>query len=151
MRQVLLKDATEGSVAAQARAAGMVTLRAAAVEKARAGETTFEEALRVTHSDHASAETCPSCARAVARDMVACPWCATSLDRGRCRACSRQLDTDWRICPWCRTPAPPAGSSSPAFPSTTPTPAPLVPSPVPPAQASPADPMFGGVRAHPAG
>ncbi|HYY10343.1 MAG TPA: zinc ribbon domain-containing protein, partial [Kineosporiaceae bacterium] len=105
MRQVLLKDASEGAVGAQARAAGMVTLRAAAVDKARAGLTTFEEALRVTHSDHASAESCPSCARAVARDMVACPWCAASLDRGRCRSCAKQLEPDWRICPWCRTPA----------------------------------------------
>ena len=117
MRQVLLKDPTESSVAAQARAAGMITLRASAVEKARAGETTFEEALRVTHSDHASGEGCPSCARPVARDMVACPWCATALDRGRCQSCSRQLDPDWRICPWCRTPAPPA-----ALPSDAPAP-----------------------------
>ena len=83
----------------------MVTLRASAVEKARAGLTTFEEALRVTHSDHASAESCPTCTRSVARDMVACPWCATALDRGRCRHCSKQLEADWRICPWCRTPA----------------------------------------------
>ncbi len=121
MRQVLLKDASEGAVGAQARASGMVTLRAAAVDKARAGLTTFEEALRVTHSDHASAESCPTCARAVARDMVACPWCATALDRGRCRSCAKQLDPDWRICPWCRTPAgdvrAPAPAAHPAGPS----------------------------------
>jgi type IV pilus assembly protein PilB len=146
MRQVLLKDPTEASVAAQARAAGMVTLRAAAVEKARVGETTFEEALRVTHSDHASAESCPSCARAVARDMVACPYCATALDRGRCRSCSRQLDPDWRICPWCRTPAPPSGSSSSA--AAVPG---APPSPAPPMQASPTEPLYTGVRVHPAG
>ena len=105
LRQVLLKDATEASVAAQARASGMATLRTSAVEKARAGETTFEEVLRVTHTDHVSAETCPTCTRTVARDMVVCPWCTTALDRGRCSGCSRQLDPDWRICPWCRTPA----------------------------------------------
>jgi type IV pilus assembly protein PilB len=112
MRQVLLKDATESAIAAQAREAGMITLRASAVEKARTGETTFEEALRVTHSDHSGGDTCPSCVRNVARDMVACPWCSTSLDRGRCRNCSRQLDPDWRICPWCRTPA--AHTTAPA-------------------------------------
>ena len=76
-----------------------------AVEKARAGETTFEEALRATHTDHVSAETCPTCTRTVARDMVVCPWCTSALDRGRCSGCSRQLDPDWRMCPWCRTPA----------------------------------------------
>ncbi|MGZ4603167.1 MAG: ATPase, T2SS/T4P/T4SS family [Kineosporiaceae bacterium] len=176
MRQVLLKDPTESSVAAQARAAGMITLRAAAVDKARAGETTFEEALRVTHSDHASGESCPSCARPVARDMVACPWCATALDRGRCRSCSRQLDPDWRICPWCRTPAPPAGAASgtagshpggpgsgagvpgsapgataSAGPPAAAVPAQAVPSPSSPVQAAPADPVFGGVRGYPGG
>ena len=176
MRQVLLKDPTESSVAAQARAAGMITLRAAAVDKARAGETTFEEALRVTHSDHASGESCPSCARPVARDMVACPWCATALDRGRCRSCSRQLDPDWRICPWCRTPAPPTGvasgtagshpggsgsgagvpgSAPPASASVgspvTAVPAQAVPSPSSPVQTPPADPVFGGVRSYPGG
>src|SRR3954471_3262550 len=123
MRQVLLKDATEASVAAQARSAGMVALRASAVEKARAGLTTFEEALRVTHSDHASAETCPTCARSVNRDMVACPWCATALDRGRCRSCAKQLAPDWRICPWCRAPA----ATTPAPPAHPPPPAPRPP------------------------
>jgi type IV pilus assembly protein PilB len=155
MRQVLLKDPTEGSIAAQARAAGMLTLRAAAVEKARAGETTFEEALRVTHSDHASAESCPSCARSVARDMVVCPWCATPLDRGRCRSCSRQLDPDWRICPWCRTPAPPVGvwstGRAAGVPAAHATQAPPVPSPSPPAQAASLDPLYSSVRTRPAG
>src|SRR3954462_5781813 len=128
MRQVLLKDATESAIAAQAREAGMITLRASAVEKARNGVTTFEEALRVTHSDHSGGDTCPSCVRNVARDMVACPWCATSLDRGRCRTCSRQLDPDWRGRPRCR---PPAG----------------LPAAAPPAQHAPAEAAWG----HPTG
>jgi type IV pilus assembly protein PilB len=37
--------------------------------------------------------------------MVACPWCAATLDRGNCQTCNRNLDPDWRLCPWCRTPA----------------------------------------------
>ncbi len=32
----------------------------AAIEKARRGETTFEEAVRVTHSDHAGTQACPA-------------------------------------------------------------------------------------------
>jgi type IV pilus assembly protein PilB len=117
MRQVLLKDPSEGAVAAQARAAGMVTLRASAVDRARAGETTFEEALRVTHTDHAGGDSCPTCARGVGHDMIACPWCGTALDRGRCRTCSRELDPDWRVCPWCRTPASPSGLAHGAGPT----------------------------------
>ena len=111
MRQVLMHSATEAALGAQARAAGVLTLRAAAIEKARRGETTFEEAIRVTHTDQSSGGACPACERPVEPDMIACPWCATGLDTGRCHSCARPLDSDWRICPWCRTPA---GRAQPA-------------------------------------
>ena len=84
----------------------MQTLRASALDKARNGKTTYEEAIRVTHSDHGGSHSCPACERKVENDMVVCPWCATTLDRGHCSNCGRNLDPDWRICPWCRTPAP---------------------------------------------
>jgi type IV pilus assembly protein PilB len=106
MRQVLMRDATESAISAAARAAGMQTLRASALDKARQGKTTFEEAMRVTHSDHAGSHSCPACERKVEEDMVVCPWCAATLDRGHCGNCGRSLDPDWKICPWCRTPAP---------------------------------------------
>ena len=106
MRQILMRDPSESAIAAQARATGMATLRASALEKARRGETTFEEAIRVTHSDGAGGHSCPACERRVEEGMVACPWCAATLDRGHCASCGRGLDPDWRVCPWCRTPAP---------------------------------------------
>jgi type IV pilus assembly protein PilB len=105
MRQIMIKEPSEAAISAQARAAGMVTLRAAAIIKALRGQTTFEEAVRVTHADHAGGSSCPVCERPVGSDMVACPWCAATLDRGQCPTCARSLDPDWRICPWCRTPA----------------------------------------------
>jgi type IV pilus assembly protein PilB len=106
MRQILIKDPSEAAISAQTRAAGMLTLRAAAIEKARRGDTTFEEAVRVTHADHHAPHSCPACERPVEQDMVVCPWCAATLDRGHCERCARTLDPDWKICPWCRTPAP---------------------------------------------
>ena len=48
VREVLLKTPTEGAVRAAALAGGMVTLREAGLAKARRGETTFEEVLRVS-------------------------------------------------------------------------------------------------------
>ena len=98
--EVLDVDAGDAAGAAQrperggrrrpARAAGMLTLRAAAVVKARTGETTFEEVLRVTHSDHV--RRCRPARRAPARSPATW-WCAPGarrrLDRGRCRSCSR--------------------------------------------------------------
>ncbi len=103
MRAVLLTTPTETAVTATALASGMVSLRAAAVEKARAGLITFEEAARVTHSDRDGGPTCPGCRRAVKEDMVVCPWCETSLDAGHCRGCGKPLEAEWTICPWCRT------------------------------------------------
>jgi type IV pilus assembly protein PilB len=105
MRQVLLKDPTETAVTTQARTNGMMALRAAAILKSLRGQTTFEEAARVTHTDHAGSHVCPVCQRPVSADMIACPWCAAVLDRGQCPRCSRDLDPNWRICPWCRAPA----------------------------------------------
>jgi len=118
MRSVLLRDANEGAIAAQARSQGMATLRASALEKARRGETTYEEVTRVSAADSGGGSRCPACERKVETDMVVCPWCATTLDRGHCQGCGRELDPDWRICPWCRTPAavsklPPSPPASP--------------------------------------
>jgi predicted amidophosphoribosyltransferase len=36
--------------------------------------------------------------------MVACPWCAVSLDSS-CTQCGRKLESEWRVCPWCRAEA----------------------------------------------
>ena len=48
LRRALLRDASEASVGAVAQEQGVVGLRASAIAKAVRGETTFEEALRVT-------------------------------------------------------------------------------------------------------
>jgi type IV pilus assembly protein PilB len=109
LRTVLLRTPTEAAVGAAARAAGMTTMRAAGLARARRGETTFEEVLRVTQVDVAGGRRCTSCDRGLADDMVACPWCATVVDRGHCESCARPLETGWKICPWCR-----AGASRPA-------------------------------------
>jgi type IV pilus assembly protein PilB len=107
VRRVLLSTPTEQGLRAAARAAGMLPLRAAGLAKAGRGETTYEEVLRVTHVDAGDGRSCRRCERAVAEDMVVCPWCAIAIDRGHCGTCSRPLDPEWRVCPWCRTVAEP--------------------------------------------
>ncbi len=75
-----MKDPSETAITAQALAGGMTTLRASAVEKARQGQTTFEEAIRVTHSDHAGDGRLPHLRPARSRTgMIVCPWCTTQL------------------------------------------------------------------------
>jgi type IV pilus assembly protein PilB len=117
IRSVLLRTPNEAALATAARAAGMLTLRGSGLAKARRGETTFEEVLRVTQVDLASGRKCSACDRAVGDDMVVCPWCATTIDQGHCSGCARPLEPGWKICPWCRTPSAvsagaPAGSAS---------------------------------------
>ncbi len=102
LREVLHETPTEAAVSAAARAAGLRTLRAEAVARARQGQTTFEEALRVTHADADVGIRCPSCTRGIALGMVACPWCGAALDTGACASCDRALQPEWHICPWCR-------------------------------------------------
>ncbi|WP_432524100.1 GspE/PulE family protein [Kineococcus sp. SYSU DK006] len=48
MRKVLMSDATESALLAEAERIGMKTLRQSALAKAMRGETTFEEVVRVT-------------------------------------------------------------------------------------------------------
>ena len=108
LRSVLLQTPTEAAVAAAARTAGMTTLRAAGLARARRGETTFEEVLRVTQVDASDHTRCAACDSTLDDDMVACPWCGIVVDRGHCTACARPLEPDWKICPWCRTESTPA-------------------------------------------
>jgi DNA-binding response OmpR family regulator len=111
VRSVLSHTPTEAAVGAAARAAGMTTLRGSGLARARRGETTFEEVLRVSQVDVTEGHRCTACDRAVDADMIACPWCATIVDRGHCSSCARPLDAGWKICPWCRTaPAGPAAA-----------------------------------------
>ncbi len=110
MRKVLMKDASEAAIAAAARAAGMSTLRSSGLQKAHQGKTTYEEIIRVTQSDSSGTKSCPKCGKHVAEDMIACPYCATDLDRGHCHNCGKAVEEDWRVCPYCR-------AALPAFPT----------------------------------
>jgi type IV pilus assembly protein PilB len=102
LRQVLLSTPTEAAIGAAARANGMLTLRASALAAAHRGETTYEEVLRATTVDTVSGHRCPSCSRALADDMVCCPYDGTPVGRGRCPGCDKHLDADWSVCPFCR-------------------------------------------------
>ena len=103
LRAVLLSTPTEAAIGAAARAHGMMTLRASALAAAHRGETTYEEVLRATHVDTVSGPRCPTCARALADDMLCCPFDGTPVGRHRCESCDRPLDAEWSTCPWCRT------------------------------------------------
>ena len=111
LRAVLLSTPTEGALAAAARAAGVVSLRAAALAAAARGETTYEEVLRVTAVGQlrgASGGRCRHCQRPmpaeVGDDAVCCPWCGTEREERACPECHRRTMAGWRTCPHCRCP-----------------------------------------------
>ncbi|MEO6205717.1 MAG: ATPase, T2SS/T4P/T4SS family [Mycobacteriales bacterium] len=106
LRHVLLTTPSEAAISAAARAHGMTTMRSSALQAAHRGETTYEEVLRATHVDDVAGPRCPTCARALADDMLCCPWDGTVVGANRCTNCERQLDGQWTTCPWCRAEAP---------------------------------------------
>ena len=101
LRKVLLSSPTESAIRAAATEHGMLTLRASALAAAHAGVTTYEEVLRTTTLDGTSGRRCATCARALADDMVRCPYDGTPALSGRCEGCERPRDEDWSACPYC--------------------------------------------------
>ena len=120
LRSVLLTTPTEAAIGAAARANGMLTLRASALAAAHRGATTYEEVLRATHVDAVSGPRCPSCARALADDMLVCPWDGTPVGQHLCTGCRKQLDPEWTTCPWCRCAVEHGAGRGPASPSVRP-------------------------------
>jgi type IV pilus assembly protein PilB len=112
LRAVLMANPTEGAIRDGALKSGMQTLRASAIAKAHAGLTTYEEILRVTQVDATEGGHCTACGGTIEDGMVACPWCAATINDDRCTNCSGQLDAAWKVCPWCRQPI--AGRGGPS-------------------------------------
>ena len=120
IRSVLLATPTEAALGAAARAAGVVSLRSAAIAAAGRGETTFEEVLRVTTTGQLRSSRlhpkCRSCHRPPPEefgdDLVCCPWCGTDNEARACPGCHRHTAPGWRSCPFCRTPLVEPGMAS---------------------------------------
>jgi type IV pilus assembly protein PilB len=102
LRAVLMSTPTEGAIVDASRKAGMQTLRASAIAKAHAGITSYEEVLRVTQVDANDEAHCGACGGMVDEGMLACPFCATTINDDRCPNCAKTTEAAWRVCPWCR-------------------------------------------------
>jgi type IV pilus assembly protein PilB len=104
LRELLLESAAETAISRLARTEGMRTLRESAIDLARTGSITFEEALRVTPEPSGEVTRCPACSTVVAEDHLVCPICATKLAVRHCEGCGRGVEDAWTTCPWCRHP-----------------------------------------------
>jgi type II secretory ATPase GspE/PulE/Tfp pilus assembly ATPase PilB-like protein len=76
VRELIGANAAESAIRHAGRVAGMQSLREDGLAKARRGETTLDEVLRVTPGDVVTAGACPACGQRVEEDYAVCPWCA---------------------------------------------------------------------------
>ena len=102
MREMISAEATEQELRLEALAAKMTTLGEDGLNKAKAGLTTLEELLRVIEVSGKTESICPTCAKIVQYDFMACPYCETMLSRN-CVNCKRALQMEWKMCPYCGT------------------------------------------------
>lgn len=102
MREMISAEATEQELRLEALAAKMTTLGEDGLNKAKAGLTTLEELLRVIEVSGKTESICPTCAKVVQYDFMACPYCETMLSRN-CVGCKRALQMEWKMCPYCGT------------------------------------------------
>src|SRR5437879_9711640 len=102
MREMISAEASEQELRLAAVAAKMTTLGEDGLNKAKAGLTTLEELLRVIEVTSKTESICPTCARIVQYDFVACHYCETMLSR-TCVCCKRSLQLECKTCPYCGT------------------------------------------------
>jgi type IV pilus assembly protein PilB len=102
IREMISAEASEQELRLAALAAKMTTLGEDGLNKAKAGLTTLEELVRVIEVSSKTESICPTCARIVQYDFIACPYCETTLSRN-CMGCKRSLHLEWKTCPYCRT------------------------------------------------
>lgn len=102
MRHLITTAYKEADLLNLARQGGMKTLLEDGVEKARAGETTLEEILRVIGPQTKPERNCDACGRPHDATYFFCPFCG-SFRQKTCVSCRALLEDDWLVCPACGT------------------------------------------------
>ena len=103
-REAILMKAPETELRHLAVQEGMETLLACGLTKAKAGQVSLEEMMRVIPYD-AGARFCPACFKPVEHFFAYCPNCCRPLIL-KCRDCGQRLQPAWQACPYCGKDAP---------------------------------------------
>jgi type IV pilus assembly protein PilB len=101
LREQIITQVSERTVAHASEAAGVRSLQQAGVELAISGVTTAEEVVRVLQTVERTRLTCPSCEAEVRSEFVTCPFCNQDLSGDACRNCGKELAPGWTTCPFC--------------------------------------------------
>ncbi|CAN5543723.1 ATPase, T2SS/T4P/T4SS family [soil metagenome] len=102
LREQITAQVSDISLAYSARTAGMWSLRRSGLAKVKAGITTLEEMLRVTHVEREEISRCPACRQEVDKAFLVCPYCQEDLSEDLCASCGREVEAAWSVCPYCR-------------------------------------------------
>ncbi len=100
-RELISSGAADEEIRAASTAAGMTSMEADGLEKARRGMTTTEEVLRVIEKEEVFKSTCPKCHHAIRVDFLICPYC-TAASPYVCSSCGKLLQPEWSACPFCK-------------------------------------------------
>lgn len=103
VREQILTQVSERTVAHVAETAGSRTLQEAGVDLALQGVTTAEEVVRVLQTVDRPRLSCPGCGAEVQAQFVVCPFCHTEISVTSCRGCNKELMPGWTTCPFCAT------------------------------------------------
>jgi type IV pilus assembly protein PilB len=103
LREQISAQVSDISLGYAARTAGVWSLRRSGLAKVKAGVTTLEEMLRVTHVEREEIARCPACRQEVDKAFLVCPYCQEDLTEDLCPGCGREVDASWSVCPYCRT------------------------------------------------
>ncbi|MFO8075208.1 MAG: ATPase, T2SS/T4P/T4SS family [Egibacteraceae bacterium] len=104
VRELIGSGGSEAAIRRAGGNTGLRSLREHGLAKARAGQTSLAEVLRVTPVDGSAEGACPTCAQTVEEDFAFCPWCTTDLRPPACGTCGQELRFGWRACPTCGAP-----------------------------------------------
>jgi len=105
LKELIHRKAGEGDLRKAAGMTGTRFLLDDAMEKARQGQTTLEEVLRVVQLQEDEITRCPECNAFINLDFSSCPYCLTTL-RHLCGQCGEELKPEWLLCPYCNTRTP---------------------------------------------
>jgi type II secretory ATPase GspE/PulE/Tfp pilus assembly ATPase PilB-like protein len=99
-RHFICENYREGELVEMARGAGMNLLIDDGLEKARRGETTLEELLRVIGPQVRHERTCSHCQRRIEARFHFCPYCG-HFKQEICVRCRVPQERDWLVCAFC--------------------------------------------------
>jgi type IV pilus assembly protein PilB len=104
VREQIITQVSERTIAHIAETAGSQSLERAGVDLALSGITTAEEVVRVVHPGERPRLTCPGCGAEAQPEFVVCPFCHTEITTNACRSCGKELMAGWMACPFCTAP-----------------------------------------------